>query len=283
MIPAPCLSPLWCSFCALCACTRASCTHALTSQLMFLHGCTLPICMISNCVLCVSQWYLSLPDSRINYSCVLIVTFLFSMLIYSYAISMHVHCLFFVTYICSARCILPRCMVPVLWLPWSVVPVRYLPRCSAHCAMCFLYVVYFACLFLQVVCSVCCVHNYALCVSRALVPVCSCVPHLPCFELLWVSIFMVFVYLLYGIYFWVLYVSVCSVYFCMMCVLFISVCCVCMYSAPHLCIFCAVSVQCLCISCTVSVCCLCRVRVIFCAVSMHSLCWLSYWLSGMLF
>ena len=31
--------------------------------------------------------------------------------------------------------------------------------------------------------------------------------------------------LLYGIYFWVFYVSVCSVYFCMLCVLFISVCC----------------------------------------------------------
>ena len=31
---------LWCSFCALCACTRASCTHALTSHLMFLlHDC----------------------------------------------------------------------------------------------------------------------------------------------------------------------------------------------------------------------------------------------------
>ena len=40
MIPAPCLSPLWCSFCALCVCTRASCTHALTSHLMFLlHDC----------------------------------------------------------------------------------------------------------------------------------------------------------------------------------------------------------------------------------------------------
>ena len=67
-------------------------------------------CMISICALCFSQWYASLPDSRINYSSVLTVPFLFSMPIYFYAMSrsMHVHCLFCVTYICSARCILPR-------------------------------------------------------------------------------------------------------------------------------------------------------------------------------
>ena len=65
MIPAPCLSPLWCSFCALCVCTRASCTHALTSHLMFLlHDClqsATPVLIVPISLLLVLAVFIPVP------------------------------------------------------------------------------------------------------------------------------------------------------------------------------------------------------------------------------
>jgi len=63
VIPAPCLSPLWCSFCALCVCARASCTHALTSQLMFLYVPVRPVFCVLVCILRCDSCALSVSSA----------------------------------------------------------------------------------------------------------------------------------------------------------------------------------------------------------------------------
>ena len=80
VIPAPCLSPLWCSFCALCVCARASCTHALTSQLMFLYVPVRPefcvlVCILrcDSCALSVSS-AVSILYALCMYPCVLFIS-----------------------------------------------------------------------------------------------------------------------------------------------------------------------------------------------------------------
>ena len=120
MIPAPCLSPLWCSFCALCVCTRASCTHALTSHLMFLlHDCLQSATPV-----------LIVPISLLLVLAVFIPVSLCADHIYSYIPALH--SLLF-TLLCALHSLLrPALFTPLCTLHSALHSVLSTPLCIPH-------------------------------------------------------------------------------------------------------------------------------------------------------
>ena len=241
MIPAPCLSPLWCSFCALCVCTRASCTHALTSHLMFLlHDCLqsattvliVPISLLLVLAVFIPVPYvltISIPTYPLSTLYPLLRSALSTL--YS-ALHSSLHSALF-----TLLCTLCSALHSVLSTPLCI-PHPLLRR--GFCALSILRAIHSGVLhvFWYSVMHLCI--SYDVFVYFLYSVPCPCI------------LCVVPMYLLWRICFSVQYL-------CIFCdVSEYPLCCVCIHSVPHLCIFCAVSVQ----VCVFSVPCLC----VFCAV-----------------